>query len=293
MQNIIPWLIISSSIGFLVSSALTFKYWRDSKKSPFFFLRRQAEQNMQTYSFSSIVCAVILLFLVTYAQQPVQDTTLRVVNIVSAKPALTANSASPADEAETAAAVEDDAPEIVELSGSNISEIATDLIVQQSENLNQANALTPDIFGDEEAVAIEAERAPTLPDDYDQFEATAELSPSSFIGTIDFSTEIDEFELIALSPERVFEEGSFTIYATFEYDGLEDGMVWSWVWRRDGQVVSGGNEVWVYGVDGPGYVFYNPREGFQEGEYALEIWVNQELMSEANLFITSDIAASR
>ena len=137
------------------------------------------------------------------------------------------------------------------------------------------------------------EAAPSLPPEYDQYSPTAEVTPTTNIGQLQFSTKIDEFELIALSPERVFEEGAYTIYATFDYVDMADGLVWSWVWRRDGQVVSGGNELWVYGDEGPGYVYFNPREGFSSGEYSLEIWVNGNLLNQANLFITNDIAASR
>lgn len=248
---------------------------------------------MQTFSFYSIICAVLILFLVTYAQQPVKDNTLRMIYLDSAKPDALAQSPSPqlstrlSTSDEFAAA--DEGPEVVTLSGQSSGELATELIIQQtaSDDDPQFAEAPSDI------TVASAELVKSLPAEYDQFDPTVDLTPDSLIGQITFSTEIDEFDLIALSPERVFEEGSFTIYATFEYDGLAEGMVWSWVWRRDGQVVSGGNEVWVYGEDGPGYVFYNPREGFSEGEYTLEIWVNQDLMKEANLFVTSDIAASR
>ena len=36
-------------------------------------------------------------------------------------------------------------------------------------------------------------------------------------------------------PRQLFAEGFYTLYATFDYEGLEDGMVWSWVWRHDGR----------------------------------------------------------
>ena len=50
------------------------------------------------------------------------------------------------------------------------------------------------------------------------------------LGTLSFSTEVtDEYE--AVSPRQIFAEGFYTLYATFRYEGMEDGMVWSWVWR--------------------------------------------------------------
>ena len=53
------------------------------------------------------------------------------------------------------------------------------------------------------------------------------------------------------------------------------------MWRRDGDVVEGGNEVWAYGQEGPGYIFFSPEEGFQAGQYSLDVWVNGELMAQS------------
>jgi hypothetical protein len=64
-------------------------------------------------------------------------------------------------------------------------------------------------------------------------------------------------------------------------------MEWAWVWRHNGKVVSGGNELWNYGDDGPGYVYLNPEEGFQAGEYKVEVWVNSELLTSSTLVINN------
>ena len=58
-----------------------------------------------------------------------------------------------------------------------------------------------------------------------------------------------------------------------------DGRAGAWVWRYNGEVIGGGNELWTYGEDGPGYIFLNPETGFGPGDYTLEIWINGELMA--------------
>lgn len=120
----------------------------------------------------------------------------------------------------------------------------------------------------------------TLPETYDRFEAQVALNDISNLGTLSFSTEVSE-EYEAVEPRQLFAEGFYTLYATFDYAGLDDGMVWSWIWRRDGDILEGGNEVWAYGQEGPGYIFFNPEEGFQAGQYSLDIWVNGELMAQS------------
>ncbi|MBK7180127.1 MAG: hypothetical protein IPH82_23580 [Chloroflexi bacterium] len=52
-----------------------------------------------------------------------------------------------------------------------------------------------------------------------------------------------------------------TLYATFDYSEMEDGMAWAWVWRHNGEVLEGGNELWDYGNEGPGFIYLSPEEG--------------------------------
>jgi hypothetical protein len=117
------------------------------------------------------------------------------------------------------------------------------------------------------------------------------MKENTNLGDIFFSTDItSNYE--AVNPGRRFTEGFYTIYATFSYDGMTDGMVWSWVWRHNGQVIDGGNQVWKYGVDGPGYVYIRPETGFQLGEYALDVWVNGELFTQSSFTITEGVSAA-
>ncbi len=67
-------------------------------------------------------------------------------------------------------------------------------------------------------------------------------------------------------------------------------MEWAWVWRQNGEVVNGGNEIWQYGGEGPGWIYYEPPEGFSPGVYTLEVWVNEELFQQASLTIENEVA---
>jgi hypothetical protein len=64
------------------------------------------------------------------------------------------------------------------------------------------------------------------------------------------------------------------------------------VWRHNNQVVDGGNQVWSYGDEGPGYVYFQPEEGFQLGDYSLEIWVNDALMAQSNFTVIDSVSAT-
>jgi hypothetical protein len=129
-----------------------------------------------------------------------------------------------------------------------------------------------------------------LPDEYNTISSRAVALPTTSLGAIDFSTAVDN-RYQPIDPTRRFLEGRFTIYATFRYEDMVDGVAWSWVWRRNNQVVSGGNALWKDGGSGPGYIYYNPEEGFLPGEYSLDVWVDGNLMTSANLLVAPGISA--
>jgi hypothetical protein len=240
------------------------KAWLDLKRSPYFFLRRQAEKRLQTYSLTSLGLIFATIATAAYAWQAPQDNTPRV--------ALLANTKPPQQEVR----------ELMEAAPMLTTSLqATEFISPTSAAHSLTSALP-------EAQAEQAE--PTIPSEFDQFEPTVELSSDTEIGSLTFSTDVTQ-DYEPISPRTLYAEGAYTLYATFSYAFMENGMAWAWIWRHNGEVVGGGNELWAYGEDGPGYIFFNPEEGFQAGEYSLEVWVNGKLFTRSSVTMDS-IAAS-
>ncbi|MFT7584858.1 MAG: hypothetical protein ACI9EW_001281 [Cellvibrionaceae bacterium] len=301
MNTIIPW--ISGGLILLLTLGVwqTLKFWRESKKSPYYFLRRQAEQKMQTYSMGTVATAVMLLFFVSYAWQPVADNSLRMVEIHSAKPSsLNASqtiepSITLAETPESLTVELDKIPEIISLEGDSAVELSANLLSLQSAFDNQTFSSLDrlDSIQAEGAIALESVvEAPELPAEFNQVTPEAPLQDNTEITALEFSDSVDTVSYKPVAPSRLYNEGFYTVYATFDYTNMQDGMVWSWVWRRDGRVVGGGNETWSYGDDGPGYVYLAPPEGFDTGEYSVDIWINGDLQTSANMFVTDDLAAT-
>ncbi len=263
-----PWLLGISALLSLLVLTLMIKAWRDMKRSPYFFMRRQAEKQLQSYAAKSVVFLLVTAVLALYTwQQPETDTTLRVAILSNTKP--------PKAEiiqlfAQDAAANQLNAVTVGDLFAENA---AGDLF-------DAATGLTMVSEG-RGALAVTE-----LPEQYSRVRPSAELNEDTALGQIFFSTEVDS-NYNAIEPRFIFGEGRYRLYATFSYDGMADGMAWSWVWRHNGQVVDGNNERWAYGTDGPGYIFYAPPSGFRNGEYSLEIWVNGELMTQATAIMNS------
>jgi hypothetical protein len=239
------------------------KAWRDLKRSPYFFMRRQAEKRLQNYSLTSFGFILVALFVGTYAWQTPQDSTFRTAMLTNDKPPKT------------------DVSEAVEA----VAQAAEAELMAEAEQA-EVTAASVQFANTAEISATTAVEEAGLPSEFDQYEPTAELNINTTLSPLLFSTEVtSDFE--AVNPRRTFTEGFFTIYATFDYEEMADGMEWAWVWRRNGEVMSGGNELWNYGDDGPGYVYLNPEEGFQPGEYTVQVWVNNELLTSSSLMINS------
>ena len=151
----------------------------------------------------------------------------------------------------------------------------------------QSGGVANFLLNSDQAAAL----SPELPAAFDRFEPQVELLPTTELGQVALSNAVtDEYQ--AISPASIFGEGFYTLYATFSYDDMADGMEWAWVWRHNGEVIDGGNELWAYGDDGPGYIYLSPEEGFQEGKYSLEIWVNGELLGQAAATMNDAAAAA-
>lgn len=259
--TITPWLLGTFLTLSLVTLFTAAKNLREMKRSPYFFQRLQAGKRLQTYLFTSSFLFIITIGITVYAWQDPQDSTPHMAILTHSKPDADAHGGS-----ELSSLVE------------NVDDGAsTSLLLEDTENPGELITIADQPF-----TAVAA----TLPEEFDRFLPTAELGEDSDLGTVTFSSEItDNYE--AVEPQEIFPQGFYTLYATFSYEGLADGMVWSWVWRHNGDILEGGNEVWQYGDEGPGYIYLNPEEGFDAGRYSLEVWVNGELMTQSTAVMNS------
>ena len=230
-----------------------FKAGREAKQSPYYFLRRQAEQRMQQYGMAAFVLGIASTAIGFYAWNPPPNDELRMAYIEAVKPEKV-GSVSIEEEPEVTVALE-------QMGG----------IVSSSAPVAQ--------------VAIEVEEG--LPAQFaQQHDSLVKLSNDTRLGAISFAQEVDE-TYQPISPDDAFPSGAYRLYATFDYEQMADGMEWAWVWRYNGAVIDGGTEEWTYGEEGPGYVYFEPEEGFRPGEYELQIWVNETKLSEASVAVTS------
>lgn len=256
-ETIIPWILGTLLLLIISTSVVAVKSWREMKRSPYFFMRQQAEKRLQTYMSASLVLLFLTVGVAAYAWQSPTDNTPYVAVLTHAKPPTEAVITLMQGSPQTA----------------NSVELVESLSAQQTSDLPASSS------------------KPTLPATFHNYEPTAELTDNTELGSLYFSTEVSpRYEPV--NPNNIFAEGFYKIYATFEYKAMADGMEWAWVWRRNGEVIEGGNELWAYGEDGPGYIYLKPEEGFKNGEYSLDVWVNGELLTRSDMTINTAAAAA-
>ncbi len=255
-----PWAAGGLVFIAVLSAVSALKAMKAMKKSPYFFMRVQAEKRFRRYSSATLLLLLLSAATAVYGvQTPTVDQTPRMALLANRKP--------PSEE-------------IIKLVGR--------AAVIDAER----QSVTEELLAASEAPAqSRSVEEQFLPDEYDQFDPIADLQDDTALGRIAFSTEVDD-EYQAVAPNDLFREGKYTLYATFSYDDMVDGMSWAWVWRLDGEVVEGGNELWAYGTDGPGYIYLNPDDGFQNGRYSLDVWVNGELLTSSTATMNSAAAAA-
>lgn len=224
----------------------------------------QAAKRMQRYMVATVALFVVTIITSAYAWPAASETQLQIARLRYAKP-----SPELVVEAEEPEILADSSPTALEISLSPVANHITDVPVDLTDPLLKA----------------------TLPEQYNKIEPSVELLEDTEIGKITFSTDITS-DYRAIEAGQRFVEGYFTLYATFDYSDMADGMSWSWVWRRNGQVIEGGNQLWTYGDDGPGYVYFRPEEGFLQGQYELEVWVNDELMAQSDFLVMDGLSAN-
>ena len=272
-ESILPWLLGGLVLLALFALSATIKSWRESKRSPYYFLRMQAGRRMQRYLVMSFALVLLAAAASAYAWQVPEESAELVGVLKHAKP-----NPEILDQVNEPESPTDEGPGAVTVNLAPASD--RDIVFSAAELINSAEASA-------------AEEIQSTADVSTDEISTAEtrLAKDAQLGDIAFSLDISG-NYRPVDPTYQFVEGFFTLYATFSYQGMADGMNWSWSWQRNGAQLDGGNQVWSYGGEGPGYIYFRPEDGFHSGEYSLAIWVDQVLQSQASFTVAEGIAAS-
>jgi hypothetical protein len=106
------------------------------------------------------------------------------------------------------------------------------------------------------------------------------------MGPIAFTTQITD-RREPISPTTAFSDTVSRVYATFPYSGMRNGVTWTQIWYYNDVEFSRGKEPWEWGSVDRSYVF---TKLVGAGEYRLELYVNDDLVSSGEFMVRGPVA---
>jgi serine protease Do len=126
------------------------------------------------------------------------------------------------------------------------------------------------------------EPSPVLPGIGVQPSATTDKGP--VFRTLVFSTQVTS-DGRPINAAALLPSGSKALYASFEYEGMRNGVGWSQVWAVDGNTVVTDQGKWDGGGKGRRTIALNNPKGLPDGQYHLVLGVQSRVLAEGQVVV--------
>ena len=111
-----------------------------------------------------------------------------------------------------------------------------------------------------------------------------EEHPAPFFGPIVFAEGVAE-DNKPINPATTFPAGITMVYGIFNYEGLKDGLEWTYTWYRDGELEATRTEIWKSGEEGSAWVNLWNDAGLPSGNYELRLYLGDKLLQSGTFVI--------
>lgn len=99
-----------------------------------------------------------------------------------------------------------------------------------------------------------------------------------------------------LEPGSEFPPGDHRMYLFFQYEGMEDGVMTTFAWYREGEFIEGCSDTWLWGMvedrhwgeSGKISYFCEPAGGWEPGQYEIHVFIEDRLQGIAQFVITEE-----
>ena len=88
-----------------------------------------------------------------------------------------------------------------------------------------------------------------------------------------------------VDPGAEFPPGDHRVYLFISYEGMADGVAWTFAIYRDGELVDSATQVWEWGAAGKTYLYFKPPGGYEPGLYEMQVFIEERLQGVAQFVI--------
>ena len=95
-----------------------------------------------------------------------------------------------------------------------------------------------------------------------------------------------------INPTNVIPSGVDEVFASFDFDNMQNGTPWSTVWMNDGKIIIEQKENWAKGDSGRKTVKISNKRGVPAGEYRLVVGIRGEVALEGKMIVGTPVDES-
>jgi hypothetical protein len=88
-----------------------------------------------------------------------------------------------------------------------------------------------------------------------------------------------------VGPGAEFPPGNHRVYLFIAYEGMANGVAWTFAIYREGELLDSTTQLWEWGADGGTYLYYKPPEGYEVGRYEMRAFIQDRLQGVAQFAI--------
>jgi hypothetical protein len=291
----LPWLLLLFVAGVVVSLLITLRHYVALRRASFFILRRRAKRKIRGGFLATVVfiaLTAVVVFLLRSGGPSAEEREGRAaLATLSPTPVTAVNSASmprgtrtvlgetPVEAAGSATAPF--IPSYTPTPTPSLTPVPTDTPTP-SPTLTPSQTPTPSL-----TPSITPTPSPTVPileAIYTPVTPSATVPADAEIGELTISRGM-ELNGTPVDPGTEFLVGQVTLFASFDYGNLANGILWRHVWLRDGALVGGETRIWEWGSRGRSYFFLSPEGGFQRGDYELRLLLDRRVVQTARFTV--------
>jgi hypothetical protein len=91
-----------------------------------------------------------------------------------------------------------------------------------------------------------------------------------------------------VDPGTEFPPGDHRVYLFISYEGMTNGLAWTFAISRDGELLDETIDSWEWGEQGETYLYYKPPGGYEPGLYQMQVLIEEHVQGIAQFEIKGE-----